>query len=111
MVIICVSIFLIAAPCCVPNSEGERSEVKDKKRIFLGDLLVPSASSVHPRIAINNNSELDAFCAGNGTDGLSWETAHVIRDLVITGSVSTPAVQIKNIDRYLIIENCTMVNT
>ncbi len=66
---------------------------------------VPSSSTPHSQIIILGNAELDAFCAGNGTDGLSWETAHVIENYEIVAS-SQAAFDIEATDRYLIIRNC-----
>jgi len=71
----------------------------------------PKTSIVHGPILINGNGELDAFCAGNGTDGLSWGTAHVIENLEIDAKPPsiTNGIELHVIDRYLIIRNCTII--
>ena len=54
-----------------------------------GNLLVsPVAAEVHSPISINGDAELTAFCAGNDTDGLSWATAHMIKDYEINAGGS-----------------------
>ncbi len=70
---------------------------------------LPRSSIPHDRIEIASNSELDTFCTGDGTDGLSWETAHVIENYEIeTSSNFDHAISISNTDRYLIIQQCTL---
>ncbi len=65
----------------------------------------------HAPIDINGNGELDAFCSGLGTDGLSWSTAHRIENYTIDGQGSGYPIRIRNTDRYLIIRNCTLKNS
>ena len=49
-----------------------------------------SALIPHDSIEIHGDAELDAFCAGNGTDGLTWSTAHRIENYSISmGLVQT----------------------
>ena len=63
----------------------------------------------HPIINITSNTALDDFCEGNNTDGLSWNTAHEIRDLIIIAQKSASfwsSFGLKNISRFLIISNC-----
>nr|MDO8114483.1 NosD domain-containing protein [Candidatus Sigynarchaeota archaeon] len=66
---------------------------------------------MHAPIRITSNAQLDAFCAGNGTDGLSWGTAHVIRDLAIDANGDTAGIYLSTTTRYLIIENCIFSNS
>lgn len=47
------------------------------------ELPVIKASAEHSQIIISGNAELDAFCGGNGTTGMSWETAHIIGNFSI----------------------------
>lgn len=68
---------------------------------------IPKASSAHTPIDINGNDEMDAFFSTDGTDGLSWETAHIISSYEINGS-SNIAIQIRNADRHLIIKKCVL---
>jgi parallel beta-helix repeat protein len=64
----------------------------------------PKISVAHGPISIVGNAALDAFCAGNGTDGLSWSTAHVIENLEVYYHVF-----LEWVDRFLIIRNCTIM--
>lgn len=70
----------------------------------------PKTSAAHSIIDISGNTELDAFCAGNGTDGLSWATAHVIEDYEIDGMGGAFCIQISTTTRFLIIRNCEVYN-
>lgn len=70
----------------------------------------PKMSIDHSAIIINSDSELDDFCAGNGTSGTSWETAHVIENYEINGSIGD-GISIKNTRRFLIINNCKISNS
>ncbi|MHA1561282.1 MAG: NosD domain-containing protein [Promethearchaeota archaeon] len=77
----------------------------------VGNILTqPKMSTDHLEISINSDSELDAFCAGNGTTGTSWETAHVIENYEINGTVGD-GISIKNTRRFLIINNCIISNS
>ncbi|MHA1717403.1 MAG: PKD domain-containing protein [Promethearchaeota archaeon] len=69
------------------------------------------SSVSHSPIFINGDSELDAFCAGNGTDGLTPATAHVIENYEIDGSGLDTPIHIRSTTRYLIIRNCTLSNS
>ena len=66
-------------------------------------------SGTHNPITITSNAELDAFCNLNGTDGLSWATAHVIANYRISARGGPYCIFIDNVDRYLIIRNCTVL--
>jgi len=82
-----------------------------------GDNLLEPSARIHPQDAINalilidGNAALDAYCAGNGTDGLTPATAHVIRDLVLNASTiaNGSGIVIQNTTRYLVIRNCTVI--
>lgn len=80
----------------------------------IGDayLSVPAPSVSHSRIDIVGNSALDSFCSGQGTDGLSWATAHVIEnfEIDVTGVIRRSGIAIMSTDRFLIIRNCTVIN-
>ncbi len=71
----------------------------------------PVASVSHSPISIDGNAALDAFCSGKGTDGLSWDTAHVIEDLEIDAGGVGCGIDIRNTDRFLIISNCIIINS
>jgi parallel beta-helix repeat protein len=64
------------------------------------------ALTPHDPIVIDGNTEMEAYFAGNGTDGLSWETAFHITNLIITGSGS--GIHIQNTDKYIVISNSTI---
>lgn len=73
-------------------------------------LPLPKTSYVsHAPIDIDGNTEIDTFFSGDGTDGLSWETAHIIENLEINGTGNS-AILIQNSDRYIIIKNCYLYN-
>jgi parallel beta-helix repeat protein len=65
----------------------------------------------HSPISVNGNSELDIFFSGEGTDGLSWNSAHIIEDLEIDASGSGSCIDILNTNRFLIIRNCDLINS
>ncbi len=60
----------------------------------------------NPALSIDGNAALDVFCAGNGTDGLSWQTAHVIENIAIRRSGI--CFNFQNISKFLIIRGCTL---
>ena len=70
----------------------------------------PKNLASHPKIEIFSNFELDNFCDGNGTDGLTSETAHVINDFQIDVVGPDSAIYLENITRFLIIKNSTITN-
>ena len=78
------------------RSSGVGSGIAGK----LGGILTSHAD--HAPISINGNVALDAFCAGNGTDGLSWATAYVIKDYAINGN-GGDCIDIASTNQYLII--------
>ncbi|MBN2151147.1 MAG: right-handed parallel beta-helix repeat-containing protein [Candidatus Lokiarchaeota archaeon] len=65
----------------------------------------------HGTINITGNAGMDAFCGngGNGTDGLSPATAHRISDFKVSADGGDYCIKIKDVDRYVIIENCTFI--
>lgn len=92
--------------------------------IFIGSSMVPSnavpalsedisASNlvVRPKISITGNAALDAFCAANGTTGLSWASAHRISGYAIDAGGTGDCIYIASTNRYLIISNCSLTNT
>ncbi|MFX0026940.1 MAG: nitrous oxide reductase family maturation protein NosD [Candidatus Hermodarchaeota archaeon] len=95
LLIIMVSIPVLGVIVCL----------KDETRIE--SISNPCTSVSHPPIIINNNTELDTFCFGQGTDGMSWLTAHVIEDYEIDAGGSGAALFIQNTNLFLIIRNIT----
>nr|MDO8113433.1 NosD domain-containing protein [Candidatus Sigynarchaeota archaeon] len=63
-----------------------------------------------PWILIDGNEQLDAFCSGNNTNGLTSTSPHVIQNLAINlyGTCSGTGVEIRNTNRFLIIRACTV---
>lgn len=61
---------------------------------------IPRAS-----LSINGNAALDALCSPDGTDGLTWATAHVIDGENYIGSGTGIGLEIWNTNRYLILTN------
>jgi parallel beta-helix repeat protein len=95
-----LSIMLIIG-LSIPFSILQLSDGKTSKGL-------PVISAVHDPILISSNLAMDTFFAGNGTDGLSWETAYTLENLIIdAGGIGSP-VRIENTDRYLIIRNCSL---
>ena len=62
-------------------------------------------------INITGNAAMDLFCGsgGNGTDGLTPATAHRIKDFKISAGGGDYCIRLVNVDRYVIIENCTVI--
>nr|MDO8118209.1 PKD domain-containing protein [Candidatus Sigynarchaeota archaeon] len=92
----------------VTDSDGDNDTLA-----ILDFVTVVPVSSFHPAFALLSNAELDAFCAGNGTDGLTWATAHVIENLIIDAmgvgaGFSQSCIELSTITRYVIIRNCTL---
>ncbi len=85
-----------------------------QENIPLTNVSVLKLSTSHSPISIDGNVALDTFCSGDGTDGLSWFTAHVIESYEIEAEIFAgvgSAIEIKNTDRYLIIRDCTLENS
>ncbi|GAI36352.1 unnamed protein product, partial [marine sediment metagenome] len=70
-----------------------------------------SIAEVQAPIYIDGNIALDAFCSGNGTDGLSWSTAHIIEGYIIDKGGTETCIEVLNTDRFLIIKNCITKNS
>ena len=59
-------------------------------------------------IFISGNDKLDAFVAGNGTTGLTLETAHIIENFHIQSPIDDYGIFVQYTDRFLIIRNCVI---
>ncbi len=68
-------------------------------------------SAPHSRITIVGNAAMDAFFSGNGTNGLSWPTAHVLDNIEIDAQGTGSGIAINDTTRFLIIMNCTIINS
>ncbi len=56
------------------------------------------------------NAAIEDFFTGNGTDGLSWASAHVLEDIEIDAQGGGSAIEINDTSLYLVIRNCTLFN-
>lgn len=69
----------------------------------------PYASDVHFPLILDGNDALDVFCTGNGTNGLDISSAHIIENYIFN-TLDMTACDLRNIDRFLIIRNCTFLS-
>ncbi|MHA1728449.1 MAG: right-handed parallel beta-helix repeat-containing protein [Promethearchaeota archaeon] len=94
---------------------------ESSKKNSLINMPYPS-SELHLWINIKNkdwedtNKRLDEICGEMGTDGLSWESAHIIENYsfdigIDFHSYYFPAISVENTSRHLIIRNCTFFNS
>ncbi len=60
----------------------------------------------------SSNENVDNYFQGNGTDGLSWNTAYHLSGLNVTNTdpFYFGAIYLRNISRYLVISNCEIHN-
>lgn len=84
---------------------------QDQGRDTRLQISAPNRSASDPKIFLESDGELDVFCAGNGTDGLSVETAHILQDFQINAGSSGSAIYFSNITRFVIIQNCTLIGS
>ncbi len=69
-------------------------------------------SEFHLPFLIDGNTQMDSFFAGNfSQDGLSWGTACVLEDLEVNANSVGSAIRIWNTTRYLVINNCSVINS
>lgn len=64
-----------------------------------------------PSIAIDGNIALDSYMSstiGSSSDGLTPLTAHRIENLVIDADLNGSGLYIRNTNRYVVIDNCTI---
>jgi parallel beta-helix repeat protein len=72
----------------------------------------PNTSGAYTHeIFITSNNKLDEFVSGNGTTGLTLESAHIIENFSIHTSTDDFGIFIQNVDRFLIIRNCSVYAT
>jgi parallel beta-helix repeat protein len=71
---------------------------------FSPKIQAASIQTYHPSIIIIGNDALDDFCAGNGTSG-NITHPHVIKDIEITYDGVQYGIEIKNVDKYLVMDN------
>ncbi|MEX2726782.1 MAG: right-handed parallel beta-helix repeat-containing protein [Candidatus Sigynarchaeum springense] len=111
--IIVTSILVIGfiSPSTSVHFTSSRSTGTPRDTFFECNAGISPRDAINAFVFIDGNAALDTYCAGNGTDGLTPATAHVIRDLVLNASsiANGNGVVIHNTDRYLIICNCTVI--
>jgi len=87
-----------------------QEEMQKAEKIRENLLILPLTAEVHSKILIDGDAELAAFCAGNGTDGSSWDAAHVIKDYEIDAEASSNGIEIRDTTLFVIIQNCIVTN-
>lgn len=102
-----LSISLVVLTMGLINFTGFWNNISNYATIYKANLIL--ASTEHEPITIDGNEALDNFCADNGTDGITLETAHVIKNYEIINDGT--CMVIRNTDRYLIIRNCSFYIT
>ncbi|MHA1797272.1 MAG: right-handed parallel beta-helix repeat-containing protein [Candidatus Helarchaeota archaeon] len=105
-------ILLVLGICIFLVSNLESYELYDNSDYIQdNNFTIKSATTFisHEPIRIDGNAELEAFCATNGSDGLSWETAFKIENYSITSGEDS-GISINNTDKFLIINNCLIEN-
>jgi hypothetical protein len=68
--------------------------------------ILPKIASI--KLVFTNNTALDEYCAGNGTDGTP-SNPHIIKDIIISDEEEY-GILLENINRSLILENITIKN-
>ncbi len=66
-------------------------------------------SNIHP-IFISGDKQLDAFVAGNGTEG-TYENPHIIENFIIHTGTDEYGIFIQSVDKHLILRNCVIYAT
>ena len=100
-------VFAVIMLLVVSINSLESSKTNDlTENRMKSELVSPSSAADHASIYIDGNAALDAFCAGNGTDGTEGNP-HIIEGYTIDGGIGT-AIEILNTDLYLIIQDCTI---
>ena len=97
-------IFLIFLGIFLPNRLYENKNLNEK-------LSIPpiNSSTSGNSISFMNNDDVDTFCSGNISDGMSFENAYVIEglELNITEDIG---ISVMNIDRYIIFKDLKLYN-
>jgi len=61
-------------------------------------------------VKFTDNTSIDSYFSGNGTDGESWATAHVLNDTTFIGTSTSTGINFRDTTEYVIIRNCTFRN-
>jgi len=103
-----ISFILIAANFGGNNNLEIKSTINSKSNIFNN----PTIAGNHIPILIDGNGELATFVFDEGLsgDGTTYETSYIIENFTIDTSPEY-GIEIRNTDAYVIIRNCTVLNT
>lgn len=71
----------------------------------------PRFAEPHVPIQFGSNGDMDSYFTGDGLTGLSWAQAHRIENYIIDGNYAVSPIQITGTSIYLIIRNCTLINS
>ncbi len=93
-------IFIALTVCCVIGFDTSKVTCSSPVDFVLSN---------HDPIILTGDNDVDQYFSGNGSDGLSWATAHVLRDLQINANQSGSCILLNHTTRYIRIENtsCT----
>ena len=106
-----ILILVITLPVFIKVYEGTSIPVSigGENNIAKNNSLFKSSYTPHEPILIIGNDELDAFCSGNGTDGTE-NNPHNISGFEINASTSRYGIEIRDVDKHVVIENNSISN-
>ncbi|WP_371805339.1 NosD domain-containing protein [Candidatus Lokiarchaeum ossiferum] len=102
-------IFLLIILLTIPNFRlfGNSG---DFERNYISTNRIPGSSS-HSSINLVGNEQIEVFFSGNTSyDGMSWETAYILKDFIIDANFGTYGINIANTTHHFIIQNLTIFN-
>jgi parallel beta-helix repeat protein len=83
--------------------------IHDPGRTALTTTTMRESTSSVP-ILIVGNTQLQSYCAANGSGSGTVGTPYLIKDLVISGGNTRPCFEIRDTNKYMRFENCTFSN-
>lgn len=101
-----VAIFILGVGSSLLYNDSMNMASKSQTELLFNEI---QSAVEHSPIYINGDAELDAFCSGNGTTGLSWATAHVIDGYELNRTDETYGVWLNQTTRHVIIKNVQMI--
>jgi parallel beta-helix repeat protein len=105
-----VPIFLVIFPFFIEVSPYQ-SMIGDGKTENIQCTRLKSSNGVtDPPIYLDGNNAVDSFCEGNGTSGNSTHP-HIIEDFRINSGTLVSGIELRNINKSLIIRNCTCISS
>ncbi len=110
LVFFLITIAFLSNTTSFMNSYENEYEDKYENINYNGINRCPDSSTAHSPIKIIGNAAVESFFAGNGSKGTSWATAYMIQNMEIDGGGTESPIHIENSDRFIIIENCTLIN-